>query len=136
MKAGRCVQRPVEHAGGDLWSLWSSLVAPRAVGRFPAALPRSNRERCLLANWIGHAHRIGSEERDSDRRIRQGRNTRAESLWRMPRSKEPGFRLRPILMTSFAFILGCVPLWTATGAGSVARQIMGTTVIGGCWPPA
>jgi HAE1 family hydrophobic/amphiphilic exporter-1 len=34
-------------------------------------------------------------------------------------------------MTSFAFILGCVPLWTATGAGSVARQIMGTTVIGG-----
>ncbi len=40
-------------------------------------------------------------------------------------------RLRPILMTSFAFILGCVPLWVATGAGSVARQIMGTAVIGG-----
>jgi HAE1 family hydrophobic/amphiphilic exporter-1 len=40
-------------------------------------------------------------------------------------------RLRPILMTSFAFILGCVPLWTAGGAGSVARQIMGTAVIGG-----
>jgi HAE1 family hydrophobic/amphiphilic exporter-1 len=40
-------------------------------------------------------------------------------------------RLRPILMTSLAFVLGCVPLWTATGAGSVARQIMGTTVIGG-----
>ena len=34
-------------------------------------------------------------------------------------------------MTSFAFVLGCVPLWTASGAGSVARQIMGTTVIGG-----
>jgi hydrophobe/amphiphile efflux-1 (HAE1) family protein len=40
-------------------------------------------------------------------------------------------RLRPILMTSFAFILGCVPLWTASGAGSVAREVMGTTVIGG-----
>ena len=40
-------------------------------------------------------------------------------------------RLRPILMTSFAFILGCVPLWTASGAGSVARRIMGTAVIGG-----
>jgi HAE1 family hydrophobic/amphiphilic exporter-1 len=40
-------------------------------------------------------------------------------------------RLRPILMTSFAFILGSVPLWVATGAGSVARQIIGTTVIGG-----
>jgi HAE1 family hydrophobic/amphiphilic exporter-1 len=40
-------------------------------------------------------------------------------------------RLRPVLMTSFAFILGCVPLWMASGAGSVARQIMGTAVIGG-----
>src|SRR5690242_21853289 len=40
-------------------------------------------------------------------------------------------RLRPILMTSFAFILGTVPLWTASGAGAVGRQIMGTTVIGG-----
>ena len=40
-------------------------------------------------------------------------------------------RLRPILMTSFAFILGCVPLWLASGAGGVARQVMGTTVIGG-----
>ncbi len=40
-------------------------------------------------------------------------------------------RLRPILMTSFAFILGVAPLWFASGAGSVARRIMGTTVIGG-----
>jgi HAE1 family hydrophobic/amphiphilic exporter-1 len=40
-------------------------------------------------------------------------------------------RLRPILMTSFAFILGCVPLWIASGAGAVSRQVMGTTVIGG-----
>jgi hydrophobic/amphiphilic exporter-1 (mainly G- bacteria), HAE1 family len=40
-------------------------------------------------------------------------------------------RLRPILMTSFAFILGCVPLWLASGAGAVARKVMGTTVIGG-----
>ena len=40
-------------------------------------------------------------------------------------------RLRPLLMTSFAFILGCVPLWTASGAGSTARQVMGTAVIGG-----
>ena len=40
-------------------------------------------------------------------------------------------RLRPIIMTSFAFILGCVPLWTASGSGAVARRVMGTTVIGG-----
>ena len=40
-------------------------------------------------------------------------------------------RLRPILMTAFAFILGCVPLWTATGAGGISRQVLGTCVIGG-----
>ncbi|HWL54175.1 MAG TPA: multidrug efflux RND transporter permease subunit [Chthoniobacteraceae bacterium] len=40
-------------------------------------------------------------------------------------------RLRPIIMTSFAFILGCVPLWMASGSGAAARRIMGTTVIGG-----
>ncbi|MFL6516092.1 MAG: efflux RND transporter permease subunit, partial [Chthoniobacterales bacterium] len=40
-------------------------------------------------------------------------------------------RLRPILMTSFAFIFGCLPLWFASGSGAVARRILGTTVIGG-----
>jgi HAE1 family hydrophobic/amphiphilic exporter-1 len=40
-------------------------------------------------------------------------------------------RLRPILMTSFAFILGCVPLWMATGAGAASRQILGTVVVAG-----
>ncbi|WP_346353980.1 multidrug efflux RND transporter permease subunit [Azotosporobacter soli] len=40
-------------------------------------------------------------------------------------------RLRPILMTSFAFILGCVPLAIATGAGAGARHSMGTAVVGG-----
>jgi HAE1 family hydrophobic/amphiphilic exporter-1 len=40
-------------------------------------------------------------------------------------------RLRPILMTSFAFIFGCLPLWTATGAGAGARRILGTSVVTG-----
>ena len=40
-------------------------------------------------------------------------------------------RLRPILMTSFAFILGCVPLALATGAGAISRRVLGTAVIGG-----
>jgi len=40
-------------------------------------------------------------------------------------------RLRPILMTSFAFILGCVPLWTASGAGAIGRKVLGTSVVVG-----
>ncbi|MEL7633900.1 MULTISPECIES: efflux RND transporter permease subunit [Sporomusa] len=40
-------------------------------------------------------------------------------------------RLRPILMTSFAFILGCIPLALSTGAGAAARSALGTTVVGG-----
>ena len=42
-----------------------------------------------------------------------------------------GLRLRPILMTSLAFIIGCVPLAMATGAGSAARNGMGVAVVGG-----
>jgi HAE1 family hydrophobic/amphiphilic exporter-1 len=40
-------------------------------------------------------------------------------------------RLRPILMTSFAFILGCVPLWKAKGAGAIGRKVLGTSVVTG-----
>lgn len=42
-----------------------------------------------------------------------------------------GLRLRPILMTSFAFILGCMPLALASGAGAASRNSMGTAVVGG-----
>jgi HAE1 family hydrophobic/amphiphilic exporter-1 len=40
-------------------------------------------------------------------------------------------RLRPILMTSFAFILGVAPLWLASGSGAASRRILGTVVITG-----
>ncbi len=40
-------------------------------------------------------------------------------------------RLRPILMTSFAFIFGCLPLWVASGAGAAARRVLGTAVVSG-----
>jgi len=40
-------------------------------------------------------------------------------------------RFRPILMTSFAFIMGTIPLAIASGAGSAGRRILGTTVVGG-----
>jgi hydrophobic/amphiphilic exporter-1 (mainly G- bacteria), HAE1 family len=40
-------------------------------------------------------------------------------------------RLRPILMTSLAFVFGCLPLWSASGAGAGARRMLGTTVVSG-----
>jgi HAE1 family hydrophobic/amphiphilic exporter-1 len=61
----------------------------------------------------------------------------AEQLRRKGRSiadaaAEAGeLRLRPILMTSFAFILGILPLVFATGAGALGRRSVGTTIVGG-----
>ena len=40
-------------------------------------------------------------------------------------------RFRPIIMTSFAFILGVVPMATASGAGAASQQALGTVVVGG-----
>src|SRR5262249_36951427 len=40
-------------------------------------------------------------------------------------------RVRPILLTSLAVILRCVPLWIATGSGAAARRILGTVVVTG-----
>src|SRR3984957_16413756 len=40
-------------------------------------------------------------------------------------------RFRPIVMTALAFLFGCLPLWTASGAGGASRRILGTVVVGG-----
>ncbi|MBR1552673.1 MAG: efflux RND transporter permease subunit, partial [Schwartzia sp.] len=45
--------------------------------------------------------------------------------------KAAGLRLRPIIMTSLAFILGCLPLAVASGAGAGSRNGMGIAVVGG-----
>ena len=79
---------------------------------------------------LGDADQSRSEERNLDRRVRQGTNTRKAGRWPM-RAGRRRLRLRPILMTSLAFVFGCITLWLASGAGSVARRVMGTTVIGG-----
>ncbi|MDE2474339.1 MAG: efflux RND transporter permease subunit, partial [Alphaproteobacteria bacterium] len=56
---------------------------------------------------------------------RQGRNTRAAAI------EAAGLRLRPILMTSFAFIMGVLPLVYSTGAGAEMRHAMGIAVFSG-----
>jgi len=40
-------------------------------------------------------------------------------------------RFRPIVMTALAFIVGCLPLWAASGSGAASRRILGTVVVGG-----
>ncbi len=78
----------------------------------------------------GADDRAGRQERDPDRRVRardQGRGRSAvEAAVEATRR-----RFRPIVMTSIAFILGVVPLLTATGAGAASQQSLGTVVFGG-----
>ena len=73
----------------------------------------------------------GGQERDPDRRVRarhraRGAATRLEAVIEACR-----LRLRPILMTSFAFILGVLPLVVSTGSGSEMRQAVGVAVFFG-----
>jgi hydrophobic/amphiphilic exporter-1 (mainly G- bacteria), HAE1 family len=59
------------------------------------------------------------------RRLSQGKNPMEAAV------EGSTIRLRPILMTSFAFIFGVFPLAVATGAGAASRQALGTAVVGG-----
>ena len=80
---------------------------------------------------LRRAGRPGRQERDPDRRVRQaGRGARARAGFEAA-VEAARTRLRPILMTSFAFILGVVPLAIATGAGAEMRQSLGTAVFFG-----
>ena len=85
----------------------------------------------LVADRLRRADRPGSEERDPDRRVRAPGRGRAASSRIEAAIDAARRRLRPILMTSFAFILGVVPLVIATGAGAEMRQALGTAVFSG-----
>jgi HAE1 family hydrophobic/amphiphilic exporter-1 len=54
-----------------------------------------------------------------------GKETQAAAI------EAAGLRFRPVIMTSFAFILGLLPLVVATGAGAITRRAVGTPVFGG-----
>ena len=84
----------------------------------------------LHADRFRGAGRAGQQERDPDRRIRQD-ETRGGEPRRQATLEACRLRLRPIVMTSFAFILGVVPLMLAHGAGAEMRRTLGTAVFSG-----
>ena len=97
----------------------------------------------LLAIWlrgsqidvysqIGFVMLIGLAAKNAILIVEFARRRREEGLEIVEAAMEAArLRLRPILMTAFAFILGVVPLMLATGAGAASRQSIGTTVFGG-----
>jgi HAE1 family hydrophobic/amphiphilic exporter-1 len=97
----------------------------------------------LLAIWvrgmqidvysqIGFVMLIGLSAKNAILIVEFAKRRREEGLSIVEAAMEAGrLRLRPILMTAFAFILGVVPLMLATGAGAASRQSIGTTVFGG-----
>src|SRR5271170_1015236 len=97
----------------------------------------------LLALWlrqmqidvysqIGFVMLIGLAAKNAILIVEFAKRRREEGLEIVEAAMEAGrLRLRPILMTAFAFILGVVPLMFARGAGAASRQSIGTTVCGG-----
>ncbi|MEW6451559.1 MAG: multidrug efflux RND transporter permease subunit [Pseudomonadota bacterium] len=97
----------------------------------------------LLALWlrgiqidvysqIGFVMLIGLAAKNAILIVEFAKRRREEGLSIVEAAMEAGrLRLRPILMTAFAFILGVVPLMIASGAGAASRQSIGTTVFGG-----
>jgi hydrophobe/amphiphile efflux-1 (HAE1) family protein len=97
----------------------------------------------LLALWlrgkqidvysqIGFVMLIGLAAKNAILIVEVAKRRREEGLDVVEAAMEAArLRLRPILMTAFAFILGVVPLMIATGAGAASRQSIGTTVFGG-----
>ncbi len=81
---------------------------------------------------IGFVMLIGLAAKNSILIVEFAKRRREEGLGIVEAAMEAGrLRLRPILMTAFAFILGVLPLMFASGAGAASRQSIGTTVFGG-----
>lgn len=81
---------------------------------------------------IGFVMLIGLAAKNAILIVEFARKRREDGISVIEAAKEAArLRLRPILMTAFAFILGAVPLMFATGAGAASRQSLGTAVVGG-----
>jgi len=117
----------------ESWSLPFSVILTVPIAVFGAyvGLYWRGMENNVFAQ-IGLVMLIGLAAKNAILIVEFARTRRAHGLSIIDAALEGArIRLRPILMTSFAFILGCIPLWLASGAGAVARRVMGTAVIAG-----
>jgi multidrug efflux pump subunit AcrB len=107
------------------------LAVPLALfGAFVALLMRGMQ--IDVYSQIGFVMLIGLAAKNAILIVEFARRRREEGLSIVEAAMEAArLRLRPILMTAFAFILGVVPLMLSTGAGAASRQSIGTTVFGG-----
>ena len=85
----------------------------------------------LLAGRARHARRARVEERHPDRRVRQRAAGAGDDARSRRCARRPPTRLRPILMTTVATVVGHFPLTLVTGAGAVARNSIGIVLVGG-----
>ena len=117
----------------ESWALPFSVLLATPIAVFGALLALWTRgfENNVYAQ-IGLVMLIGLSAKNAILIVEFARTERMQGKSAMDAALEGArVRLRPILMTAFAFILGTVPLAIASGAGAVARKILGTAVIGG-----
>jgi hydrophobe/amphiphile efflux-1 (HAE1) family protein len=117
----------------ESWSMPFMVLLAVPLALFGALLALWLRGRQIdVYSQIGFVMLIGLAAKNAILIVEFAKRRREEGLDIVEAAMEAArLRLRPILMTAFAFILGVVPLMIATGAGAASRQSIGTTVFGG-----
>jgi len=117
----------------ESWSIPFAVVLAVPLGLFGALLAVYLRDYDYdIYTQIGIVTLIGLAAKNAILIVEYARLRRAEGMTIRDAAIEAAhLRLRPILMTSFAFILGVTPLLIAIGAGAASRRALGTTVFGG-----